>query len=101
MPFRRLREGKLFRVESDCADRNAVENGRQQKHARKTRRVEHYWLCDLCAPYLSLTFDSHTGVLTIPLPEGRGKKTVQMVQFDPVALHWEDQMAGQAGSVKP
>ena len=91
----------MFRVESDGAERNTADNGRQQRHARRTRRVEHYWLCDQCAPYLSLTFDNQTGVLTIPLPEGRGNKTVQMVQFDPVALHWEDQMAAKVESVKP
>jgi hypothetical protein len=90
----------LFRVESDCPEKNAAD-GRQQRHARKTRRVEHYWLCDQCAPYLSLTFDSRTGVLTVPLPEGRGEKTVQMVQVDPVALHWEDQVAAQVEAVEP
>jgi hypothetical protein len=85
-PFRRLREGKLFQVETEYfAGRGpATNNGRK---ARPTRRVEHYWLCDACSPFVTLTFEQGRGVITVPLPDGYGKKTVKMLSLDPVEMH--------------
>jgi len=59
-PFRRLREGKLFQVETEYfAGRSpSTHSGRK---ARPTRRVEHYWLCDACSPFVTLTFDQGRG----------------------------------------
>ena len=79
--FRRLREGKLFQVETEYfGGRDA--SGRK---ARPTRRVGHYWLCDACSPFVTLTFDQGRGVITVPLPDGIGKKTVKMLSLDPAA----------------
>jgi hypothetical protein len=80
-PFRRLREGKLFQVETEYF------NGRgpspaATKRIRPARRVEHYWLCDACSPFVTLTFDRGRGVITVPLPDGLGKKTVKMLSLD-------------------
>lgn len=49
------------------------------RRTRSCRRVEHYWLCDACSPYVTLTFDQELGVVTVPLPDGSGKKTVRVV----------------------
>jgi hypothetical protein len=78
-PFRRLREGKLFNVETEYFA------GRSPSILRKTiptRRIEHYRLCDACSPFVTLTFDQGRGVITVPLPEGAGKKTVKMLSLD-------------------
>ena len=76
-PFRRLREGKLFQVETEYFDRiNLVQPLRKE---RPLRRVEHYWLCDACSPFVTLTFDRRRGVITVPLPDGVRKKTVKVV----------------------
>ena len=80
-PFRRLREGKLFQVETDYfAGRGST--AAVERKVRPWRRVEHYWLCDACSPFVTLTFDQSRGVITVPLPDGRGEKTVKMVSMD-------------------
>jgi hypothetical protein len=80
-PFRRLREGKLFQVETEYFTGHgpAVESPRKP---RSGRRLEHYWLCDACSPFVTLTFDQQRGVITVPLPDGTGQKTVKMVTID-------------------
>ena len=84
-PFRRLREGKLFHVETEYyAGRGPSTNAGRK--ARPTRRVEHYWLCDACSPFVTLTFDRDRGVITVPLPDGLGKKTAKMLSLDPVEM---------------
>jgi hypothetical protein len=80
-PFRRLREGKLFQVETEYfTNRGGLTTA--SRRARPWRRVEHYWLCDACSPFVTLTFDGERGVVTVPLPDGLGKKTVRMVSMD-------------------
>lgn len=77
VPFRRLREGKLFQVETEYfAQPNAA--GAQRR--RPWRRVEHYWLCDACSAYITLTFDRERGVVTVPLPDGMGKRMITLVE---------------------
>ncbi|HMK20709.1 MAG TPA: hypothetical protein VK466_00145 [Terriglobales bacterium] len=77
-PFRRLREGKLFQMETEYfAGRGP--SPALSRRARPWRRVEHYWLCDACSPFVTLTFDRERGVVTVPLPDGSGQKTVKMV----------------------
>ncbi len=79
-PFRRLREGKLFQVETEY-----FADGQRSQTARRNRpwhRVEHYWLCDACAPYVTLAFDQHKGVITVPLPNQLGNKTIRVVPTD-------------------
>lgn len=78
-PFRKLREGKLFQVETEyfSADESiAVRRG------RPGRKVEHFWLCDSCSPYVTLTVDRLRGVVTMPLPIGCGQKTVRVIKAD-------------------
>ena len=81
-PFRRLREGKLFKVETEYFDGRGSAVFRR---AKAVRRVEHYWLCDSCFPFVTLSFDRGQGVITVPLPDGRGKKTVQMISMNETA----------------
>jgi len=77
IPFRKLREGKLFQVETEYfGDPKATPATRR---TRPWRRIEHYWLCDSCASFVTLTFDRERGVVTVPLPNGLGKKTVTVI----------------------
>jgi hypothetical protein len=80
-PFRRLREGKLFQVETEYFGER-VAPGASTRRPRPWRRVEHYWLCDACSSFVTLTFDQNRGVITMPLPSGIGKKTVRMVSTE-------------------
>lgn len=63
VPFRSLREGKLFLAETFPADLNATAD------RRKLRRREHFWLCDACSAHYTLRFDPAIGMLTVPLSQ--------------------------------
>jgi hypothetical protein len=63
VPFRSLREGKLFLAETLPSDLNTNFDGNR----RKVRRREHFWLCDSCSAHFTLRFDSTQGMLTVPL----------------------------------
>ena len=67
-PFLRLRDGKLFLVETarlhkpgESASPPFVRAWQQQ------RQVEHYWLCDACAAEWTLVYDQSEGIALIPL----------------------------------
>jgi len=74
--FRRLSEGKLFQVETEYFDNGVRGNGNNAARTRARRRVEYFWLCEDCASFLSLTFDKAQGVITVPLADTSGRKTV-------------------------
>ena len=62
-PFLRLREGKLFLVETDRVKRPGESVGPPFVRARKEPRVvEHYWLCDECAAQWTLVYDRERGL---------------------------------------
>jgi hypothetical protein len=63
VPFRSLREGKLFLAETFPSDLNASFDSNR----RKLRRREHFWLCNACCAQFTLRFDAALGMLTVPL----------------------------------
>jgi len=65
VPFRSLREGKLFVSETAVNEFKDSFDGNR----RKTRRREHFWLCGACSVHYTLYFDSSLGMLTVPLSE--------------------------------
>ena len=65
VPFRSLREGKLFLAETFTNDPNSGFDGSR----RKTRKREHFWLCGGCSSHITLHFDTALGMLTVPLRE--------------------------------
>lgn len=65
VPFRSLHEGKLFLAETFASDLDSAFDGNR----RKTRKREHFWLCDACSALFTLHFDAVLGMLTIPLGE--------------------------------
>ena len=67
VPFRSLREGKLFLAETFPADLNTAFDGNRRKLSRR----EHFWLCDACSAHFTLRFDATLGMLTVP----RGERT--------------------------
>lgn len=66
IPFRRLREGKLFQVETEYF-RGRRRDRRALRTLRPSRHVEHYWLCDHCSREITLAFDLERGVIAVPL----------------------------------
>jgi len=62
VPFRSLREGKLFVAEATPAEQDG-----RQGHRQKLQRHEHFWLCQACSGHFTLRFDPDLGMLTVPL----------------------------------
>ncbi len=69
VPFRSLREGKLFLAETLPNPSDAFDGNR-----RKLRRREHFWLCDACSAHFTLRFDPTVGMLTVPISERAGPR---------------------------
>ena len=76
--FRRLSEGKLFQVETECLEMSNPYRAGFARH-KNGRRVEHFWLCDECSSYLTLAFERGQGMTTVPLPAGGARKSVAAV----------------------
>jgi hypothetical protein len=67
-PFLRLREGKLFLVETDRISKPGESAAPPFIRAKQQPRlVEHYWLCDDCAKQWTLIYDRQNGVSLVPL----------------------------------
>lgn len=67
-PFLRLREGKLFLVETERSMKAGESAVPPFVRARQQQRcVEHYWLCDECAKVWTLAYDRERGVALSPL----------------------------------
>jgi hypothetical protein len=67
-PFLRLREGKLFLVETNRLIKHGEPPSPPFVRARQQQReVEHYWLCDDCAKEWTLIYDRDRGVALAPL----------------------------------
>ena len=67
-PFLRLREGKLFLVETDRLAKPGAPSVPPFVRARQQpRHVEHYWLCDACATQWTLIYDRELGVALAPV----------------------------------
>ncbi len=63
VPFRSLREGKLFLAEAPSYDLDAAFDGPRKKVPRR----EHFWLCAACSAHFTLRFDTEQGMMTVPL----------------------------------
>lgn len=67
-PFLKLRDGKLFLVETERLKKPGESASPPFVRARQQRRhVEHYWLCDDCAARWTLIYDRENGVALAPL----------------------------------
>ena len=66
--FLRLREGKLFLVETERLTKPGEASVPPFVRARQQQRcVEHYWLCDDCAKRWTLVYDGEHAVTLAPL----------------------------------
>ena len=67
-PFLRLRDGKLFLVETERVTKPGESAAPPFVRARQQQRqVEHYWLCDDCAAQWTLVYDRENGVALVAL----------------------------------
>ena len=63
VPFRKLRQGKLFLVERESLKASTL---RRAHRGQSANRIEYYWLCDQCAFALTLSYEKGRGVVTVP-----------------------------------
>lgn len=66
-PFLRLRDGKLFLVETERLTKPGQPAPPFIRARQQQRQVEHYWLCDDCAAQWTLIYDRERGVALAPL----------------------------------
>jgi hypothetical protein len=67
-PFLKLREGKLFLVETERLNKPGEAAVPPFVRARQVQRqVEHFWLCDECAAQWTLVYDRDRGIALAPL----------------------------------
>lgn len=67
-PFLRLREGKLFLVETNRLAKPGESMSPPFVRARRQQRhVEHFWLCDECAVHWTLVYNRERGIALAPL----------------------------------
>lgn len=69
-PFLKLRDGKLFLVETDRLTKRGESVAPPFVRARQQQRlVEHFWLCDECATVWTLVYNRERGGVSLaPLP---------------------------------
>lgn len=67
-PFLKLRDGKLFLVETERITKPEQPAAPPFLRARQPQRcVEHYWLCNDCAAQWTLVYDRENGIRLSPL----------------------------------
>jgi len=66
-PFLKLREGKLFLVETEQLTKPGTSAPPFVRARKQQRIVEHYWLCDECAAHWTLVCDRERGLSLAPL----------------------------------
>lgn len=82
-PFLRLREGKLFLVETARISQPGQSMQPPFVRARQQpRHVEHYWLCDECAAVWTLVYDRDQGIALMPRPLPAAGASVAMPRGD-------------------
>jgi len=80
-PFLRLRQGKLFLVETECVAKPGNPPASTSAPMRlQPRRVERYWLCDQCAAVWALVQERSQGIELVPLGRPAASATVNMAE---------------------
>ena len=64
--FRYFHVGKLFRMETLSGFDRRRAMSQDESRPRPLRRTEFYWLCENCAPKMTLVYDPQTGVVARP-----------------------------------
>jgi len=66
--FLSLQYGRLYRLDRD------------PKTQPSTQHVEYYWLCERCAPTMTLQLEDDGGVTVVPVPPGRPNARVNFME---------------------
>jgi hypothetical protein len=61
--------GRLFRIETSSGQERRRAMGEEESSGKPLRRVEFYWLCESCAPRMTLAYEHDTGISVRPNPQ--------------------------------
>lgn len=64
--FRYLHTGKLFRFEMPIGLERRAAMGESGVAPRPLKRLQFYWLCESCAPRMTLAYEAGSGVKVEP-----------------------------------
>jgi hypothetical protein len=79
-PFLRLRQGKLFLMETDGLTQSGKLRSQASSRMQLQQRVERYWLCDQCAEVWTLMHDRTQGIVLMPLRRTAASAGATMAQ---------------------
>jgi hypothetical protein len=80
-PFLRLRQGKLFLVETEGVAKPGSPPASASAPMRlQSRRLERYWLCDQCAAVWTLVRERSQGIELVPLRRPAVSATVNTAE---------------------
>jgi hypothetical protein len=80
-PFLRLRQGKLFLVETESVAKPKDQQALASAPMRlQPRRVERYWLCDQCAEVWTLVQERSQGIELVPLRRAPTRASVAIAE---------------------
>lgn len=70
-PFLYLRDGKLYQMEVEAEARQSGSEAEEKPgpagERKPIRRLEFFWLCGRCAPFMTLAFNRGQGVVVVPV----------------------------------
>ena len=66
--FRYFHQGKLFRFDTLSRLDRRRSMGNDDSPNRPLRHLEFYWLCENCAPQMTLIFEKDSGIVARPNP---------------------------------
>jgi hypothetical protein len=69
--FLYLHRGQLFKIETVASLEKGGRMGDREMGGSPGRRFEYFWLCEECAPSMTLTFDKELGVTATPVSRSR------------------------------
>lgn len=67
-PFLYFHQGRLFRLETEGREDRRRHLGDETGISKPLRRIEFYWLCEECAPEMTIAFDKGSGISVRPRP---------------------------------
>ena len=65
--FLYFNRGKLFRWDTKTGSSNRDRGASAEYQSGSARHLEFFWLCEDCAPFMTLVFEKGSGIVTRPV----------------------------------
>jgi hypothetical protein len=75
--FRYFGEGKVFEIRLGEGPRSPAANTTKTESIdKRSKTIEHFWLCSACSPTLTIATDRARNVLVVPRKPGRVRTAI-------------------------